>query len=159
MKTLAKQTTSAGFTLIELMVTVAIVAVVASLAAPSFREMLAVQRVRSAAYSIISDLTLARSEAIKRGLDVTLTPLVANNWTNGWRVTVASSNEVLGEQGSAGNGVTFTTAPTSITFNRNGRTNSLNVVRFQLSDVSAHSRCISLDPSGRPKNVNQGCPL
>ena len=159
MKTLAKRISSAGFTLVELMVTVAIVAILVSLAVPSFREMSAAQRVRSATYSIISDLTLARSEAVKRGADVTLTPLVANNWTSGWRVSVASSSELLSEQSDVGKGVVFATAPARVTFNRNGRINSVAVVRFQLTDVSARSRCVSLNPSGRPKNVNKECPL
>ncbi|HEY5579745.1 MAG TPA: GspH/FimT family pseudopilin [Rhodoferax sp.] len=152
----AKQINS-GFTLIELMVTVAILAITASLAAPSFREILAAQRVRSTAYSIVSDLTLARSEAVKRGADVTLTP-VATQWANGWLVTVVSSAEVLSTQGSAGNGVAFTIAPTGVTFDRNGRINSSTVVRFQLSDGSTRMRCISLDPSGRPKSVTTECP-
>lgn len=158
MKASAKQFTSAGFTLIELMVTVAILAVLASLAAPSFREILAAQRVRSAAYGIVSDLTLARSEAVKRGSDVTLIPVVANQWASGWIVSVVSSSEVLSAQRSVGNGVVFNTSPTSVTFDRNGRINSATIVRFQLSDASARKRCISLDPSGRPKSVTTECP-
>jgi type IV fimbrial biogenesis protein FimT len=148
---------SHGFTLVELMVTVAVMAVMASLAAPSFRELLAAQRARSTAYSIVSDLVLARSEAVKRGENVTLTP-VATQWTAGWSVQVASSAEVLSLQSMVGNGVLFTTAPTAITFDRTGRTNAISVLRFELSDGNSHKRCISLDPSGRPKSTNTECP-
>lgn len=154
---ISAQKINCGFTLIELMVTVAVLAVMASLAAPSFREILAAQRIRTTAYSIVSDLVLARSEAVKRGENVTLTPSVSQ-WANGWSVKVGSSAEVLSEQSAVGNGVLFTTSPTDITFDRNGRINSASVVRFQLSDGSTRKRCISLDPSGRPKSAATECP-
>lgn len=152
----AKNTTR-GFTLIELMVTVAVLAVMASLAAPSFRELLVAQRVRTTAYNIVGDLVLARSEAVKRGENVTVTPVSAA-WSNGWSVNVASSAEVLSGQGSVGSGVQFTTSPASITFDRNGQTSVSTVVRFGLSDGGTHKRCISLDPLGRPKSTTMECP-
>lgn len=146
-----------GFTLIELMVTVTVLAVMASLAAPSFRELLAAQRVRITAYNIVGDLVLARSEAVKRGENVTVTPISAA-WNNGWSVNVASSAEVLSGQGRVGSGVQFTTSPASITFDRNGRTSLSTVVRLGLSDGGTRKRCISLDPLGRPKSANMECP-
>lgn len=154
---LANKRANAGFTLIELMVAVAILAVLASLASPSFRQLLAAQRVRATAYSIVSDLVLARSEAVKRGESVTLTPSTAD-WAGGWNVKVASSAEVLSAQNGVGRGVVFTTAPATITFDRNGRSTSDTVVRFGLSDGSSRWRCISLDPSGRPKSATTECP-
>ncbi len=154
---LAKKQIQAGFTLIELMVAVAILAVLASLASPSFRQILVAQQVRATAYSIVSDLVLARSEAVKRGENVTLTPSTAD-WAGGWNVKVASSAEVLSAQNSVGSGVVFTTAPTTITFDRNGRSTSDTIVRFGLSDGNARWRCISLDPSGRPKSATTECP-
>ena len=146
-----------GFTLIELSVTVSVLAILAAVAAPAFKDLLASQRVRSAAAYIISDLTLARSEALKRGVDVILSP-VGDLWTNGWSVTVASSAEILSAQGSLGQGVGITTAPSIVRFDRNGRLNTTSVVRFQLSNGNSSKRCISLDPSGRPKSALAECP-
>jgi type IV fimbrial biogenesis protein FimT len=60
-----------GFTLIELMVTVAVIAIFSTLAAPSFRQLIALQRVRTAASAITESLWIARSEAIKRNANVT----------------------------------------------------------------------------------------
>lgn len=146
-----------GFTLIELMVTVAVLAVMAALAAPTFSQLLAGQRIRTTGYNIVGDLVLARSEAIKRGESVKMTP-VASNWALGWSVNVALSSEVLGGQGRVGNGVLFTQAPTSVTFDGNGRISVSSVVLFGLYDGAANRRCISLDPSGRPKNTKSECP-
>lgn len=146
-----------GFTLVELMVTVVVLAVLGALAAPSFGQLLAAQRVRLTGYDIVGDLVLARSEAIKRGESVTVTP-VASDWTLGWTVNVALSSEVLGGQGRVGNGVQFTVAPAAITFDKNGRTSGFSVIRFGLYDGGTNRRCISLDPSGRPKNTKFICP-
>jgi len=146
-----------GFTLIELMVVVSIMAIMASLAVPSFQQLVAAQRLRVTGYNIVSDLVLARSEAVKRGENVTLTP-VSGDWTQGWSVNVAASALMLRGQGRIGSGVQFTTSPSSITFDRNGRTNLLTVVRFGLYDGTSNRRCISLDPSGRPKSAKTECP-
>ena len=56
-----------GFTAIELLVTVAVVTILAALAAPSFKPLIDRWRVRDALESMQSTLYLARSEAIKRG--------------------------------------------------------------------------------------------
>jgi type IV fimbrial biogenesis protein FimT len=58
---------SRGFTLIELMVVVAIVAVLTTLAAPSFKAMLQSSNMRSAVNSFLADMRYARSESIRRG--------------------------------------------------------------------------------------------
>jgi type IV fimbrial biogenesis protein FimT len=83
-----------GFTIIELMVVVALLAILAGLAAPSFTDMFRRFRVDSVRETFASSVTLAREEAIRTG-----TPMVirrttgcglalANNqdWSCGWRV-------------------------------------------------------------------------
>ncbi len=63
---------SSGFTLIELIVTVSIVAILSSIAAPSFRSMLENNKASVAANEMVSVLLLARSEALKRRNNVTV---------------------------------------------------------------------------------------
>lgn len=62
--------TNRGFTLIELMVTIAVLAVVISLAAPSFSNMLQENRLSALANELQGTLQLARSEAVKLRSDV-----------------------------------------------------------------------------------------
>ncbi|MFN7723962.1 MAG: GspH/FimT family pseudopilin [Rubrivivax sp.] len=58
---------AAGFSLIELMVVVAVTAVVLTLAAPSFFDYQQVQRLKSVNSQVVTDMNLARSEAVSRG--------------------------------------------------------------------------------------------
>lgn len=59
-----------GFTLVELMVTVAVIAILAMMAAPSFADYIDRTRVRGAADQVISAIGNARVEAVKADLDV-----------------------------------------------------------------------------------------
>jgi prepilin-type N-terminal cleavage/methylation domain-containing protein len=63
---------AAGLTLIELMVVVAIAAIILALAAPSFSEYIVTQRVRSIHAQLATDLQLARSEAVARSAYVSV---------------------------------------------------------------------------------------
>jgi type IV fimbrial biogenesis protein FimT len=84
---------SRGFTLIELMVALAIAAVLAGLAAPSFRELTTNNRLKSHATAFHTSLLLARSEAIKRKSRVVLCKSSdgaactdSGGWQQGWIV-------------------------------------------------------------------------
>ena len=72
---------AAGFTAIELMVVVAILAILAALAGPSFTPLIENWRVRESAEQLQSTLYYARSEAIKRGGQVVIQKIPNN--TNG----------------------------------------------------------------------------
>ncbi len=61
---------SRGVTLIELMVTIVVLAILASMAIPSFTNMMERQRLINATEAIYSDLQNARSEAVKRSLEI-----------------------------------------------------------------------------------------
>lgn len=62
-----------GFTLIELMIVIALVAIVATLAAPSFTNMLARKRVEGVTAELATDFQYAKSEAVGRNADVRVT--------------------------------------------------------------------------------------
>ena len=72
---------SAGFTLIELMIVIAITAILTALAVPSFSVTLDNQRISGAAEAVLSDLRWARSEAIKRNTEVRVTFTSGSNWS------------------------------------------------------------------------------
>jgi len=79
-----------GFTLVELIMALAIVAIVLSLGVPSFNELVRNNRLTAQVNQVVSALALARSEAIKRAALVDVTTVSGGaNWKNGWTVEVS----------------------------------------------------------------------
>lgn len=77
---------TAGFTLIEVMVVLSILAILATIAAPSFQTTLDRQRVATVASDLHASVVLARVEAIRRNLRIDLVPTDGKNWAGGWEV-------------------------------------------------------------------------
>src|SRR5450432_1660622 len=134
MSALAK---SSGFTMIELMMTIAIGAIVLVLAVPSFRYVTNANRIAAEINGLLGDLQFARGEAIKEGQTVTI--CVSTNgtsctgtpaWQGGWIVfsdptntAVVGAGGVLRVQKTFSGTDTFTASPntlTTVTFNREG---------------------------------------
>ena len=96
-----------GFTLIELLVVVVMMAIVASLAVPSFQSLMARRAVSAAADALIGDLRYARSEAIKRSARVSICRSAngttcsgaAGLWKDGWIVFVDANGNGTFEAG------------------------------------------------------------
>ena len=140
----------AGFTLVELMVVVSVLALLASLAAPSMGRIIAAQRVKSSASNLHLALLKARSEAIKRNSAVTLEPVTGSNWASGWNIR-SGTTTIDVTQAQARVVVTPTPNPTpSLTYRADGRLNGAAVMFVMSSEASPTSRCVSVDPTGRP---------
>ncbi|MBI3774643.1 MAG: GspH/FimT family pseudopilin, partial [Gammaproteobacteria bacterium] len=84
-----------GLTLIEIMVTLAVVAVTLSIGVPSFQGMASSNRMSSAANNLIGALNVARSEAIKRGARVKVIVTTASGITS-WKVQLSSDSTDVG---------------------------------------------------------------
>ena len=150
-----------GFTLIELMITIVIAGILASLALPSFRTFILSQRIRSCSFDFAASMMLARSEAIKINALVNIVP-AGSNWANGWCIYVASNTIdcALGtgtiiQRHEAITGVSITGAPTTISYSRNGRlvstSSAFNTkIAAQQTGLPVTARCISTDSTGFP---------
>jgi type IV fimbrial biogenesis protein FimT len=84
-ETFHKKVPERGFGLIELVVAIAIVAILTAVALPSFRELGERMAVTSTTNDLITALNTARAEAAKRGSWVAVIG-TGNDWSGGWRV-------------------------------------------------------------------------
>lgn len=112
---------SAGFTLIELMIVLVILAIMLMIALPNFAIWMQNTQIRTAGEAILNGMQLARADAIRRNVNVELRMDVSSGWT----ARVPSTGEViqsrLAGEGSATALVTITPAgANTVTFNSFG---------------------------------------
>ena len=123
---------NAGFTLLELVVTMAVAAILTAISVPAFRTFLLNDRSMSQATSLLLSLNLARSEAIKQDLSggVTVCPSSdaatcngSANWAQGWIVLSSSATAPIGVVAPLAAGSTLSVYPastTQVTFQSDG---------------------------------------
>lgn len=141
-----------GFTLTEMMIVVIVAAILTVVAVPSFREFVANQRIKNASFDLVSTLSFARSEAIKRNANVSVNA-AATGWSDGWTVVEAAGGTTLNQQ-NAISGLTISAGANTLTYAPNGRLSTAQLT-FEISVAgvtAATPRCISVDLSGRPNS-------
>ena len=138
---------AAGFTLVELLVVVAVISIFLAFAGPSLSGMVATQQVRNASYDLHATLNVARSEALTRNAAVTVTP-TAGDWALGWTVTEAGG-AVLRRQAAYGR--IALSGPVRVVFSGDGRPDTTATpFAVRASDADAASyRCVRLRLNGR----------
>lgn len=144
-----------GFTLVELMITLVVAAILTGLALPSFRDFIRTQRLKTASFDLVAGLTYARSEAIKRNTNIDVA--ASSNWQSGWTVKLGTTTL---QTFTVASGLSITTSPsvTTLTFRGDGRLTSADTV-FTV-DANPHQsrvtpRCIYISLSGRASSKLQ----
>ncbi|OGA18890.1 MAG: hypothetical protein A3I63_09585 [Betaproteobacteria bacterium RIFCSPLOWO2_02_FULL_66_14] len=164
---------SRGFTILELIMVVAIVAILAAVGLPSMRDFIRGAEIRDASSEFYAALIAARSEAIKRRANVVVTRANGSNWRGGW--TVGGGGATLQKMDPLSSNVTVrATAPyvdatpvsSNITYGQNGRvSDGAQTVVFYIAGVpTIQARCVGIDTSGLPRvrtdtnrNASDGC--
>jgi type IV fimbrial biogenesis protein FimT len=172
---------SRGFNLIELMVVVSLGAILMGIGTASYRYVTNANRVSTEVNSLLGDLMLARSEAIKQSAFVIVCPLASpvgcnatSIWQNGWIVFVDVDNsgtyntgDILIRQQSAFPVTTdtFTSDQTvqSVKYNREGfavglpTTSSFVTVTLHTTPTNAQwTRCLQISTFGNLQTQRAG---
>jgi type IV fimbrial biogenesis protein FimT len=160
-----------GFTLVEMMIVLAISAIMVSMALPSFTGLIARNRLSSESSGLMADLMLARSEALRQGSLVTVcasadgqTCSNGANWASG-RITFTDQGVAgtfdpatdrllrVNRDFSTADSLTPTPALTSVSFLADGTIN--NAVTFAVCRTGYTGLNVSVSNAGRARMVTQ----
>lgn len=152
-----------GFTLIELAVVVSIAAILAAIAAPSFKAFLDTMDAKSASMDLVGDLMTARSEALKRNTSITVAA-VGGSWNNGWQITRTDNPAlVLRERSALRSGLSVAAPAASIVFTSSGRLSDTDLVTSNISwaltssTAGVRARCVVITPTGSARAKQGAC--
>ena len=136
-----------GFSVTELMVVVAIVAVLLAIGVPSYRSVTNSYRLSAEVNGLLGDLQYARSEAIKTGQPVTTCVSTDGatcagggnvNWANGWIVfTDPNANAAVGAGDTVLRVQSAFTGANRDTFNATNNVNALTFNREGFASTAA----------------------
>lgn len=163
-----KTSKARGFTLIELMITLVVLAIIIGIAVPAMGQFTKKQAVRSTADELLMSLVYARNEALKESKKTYVLP-DANNWNTGWCVTPDSTGcksttllrsftstdsniEINAGSFNLGNPIVFSSK--GLLKSAAGSETTLKVKNTQLAD--SEQRCITLSKTGRATVIS--CP-
>lgn len=155
---------NAGFTLVEMIVAVAVFAIVATVALPAIDNFMANGRMSNSVNQLVAELVYAKSEAVKRSATVTLCAsgdqaTCSGGWGDGSLafldvdadgvVEAADGDEILRRSQGSDPGLTLTATRRAVTFNPRGTTFQTMSVTFCSSNASVDGRAIILNQVGR----------
>jgi len=171
-----------GYSLIELLVTLAILGILLALSLPNFQDTIEASTTNSQAKLLMTTLNLARSEAIKLGTEVGICPsddgvdCSAGDWSDGWVVFVDANDDADGDSGSIdvgdtiirvfdslGSNATLTSTVDLFQYNSLGfsETGGLQTLKICPSTNNAeNARSVEIGVSGRGRRIEDGlvCP-
>lgn len=147
-----------GFTLIELMVTVVVVAVLLAIAVPNFRTMLLNRRQAGVADGLLNSLNYARNTALSTDQPVTICPLgsgsaCGSSWNNGWIVSTqpaSGASVVLNTTSLSTGGPTLKTAggSTAVSFSGVGLATGADVFVICDSRGTSYAQSVQVYATG-----------
>lgn len=155
---------TSGFTLVELMITLVVAGVILAIGVPSFTTAIRNNRISAMSNQLVSALSLARSEAVKRSETVTFcattngtTCAASTNWQTGWIILDAGNNILRRWDALKGN-TTLTGSAAQIQYLSTGFLNTAETFQLRTSDcVGEEGRDISISVTGRPSVAHASC--
>jgi len=172
-----------GFTLLEILMAVSILAVTLSIAIPSFATMMRTNRLAGQVNEFVTAMNYARSEAYKRGVTVRVCASNTANsdcassstWTNGWlvvadinnnaTVTIADGDTLIQKFAAPQGGFTYAPTPSTGRFfgfrplgtdvTTSGSASAISIYKSGCTGIE--TRTITLAPTGRVSLTKVSC--
>ncbi|WP_353623145.1 GspH/FimT family pseudopilin [Halospina sp. K52047b] len=144
--------TQRGFTLVELMIVIVLLAVIAAVAVPGFQTLVENNQVTSSTNRLVGALNFARSQALREGQQVTLQP-TSGDWDQGFQV-VMGGNTLRQFQGSE---TRMAISGNAVTFRGNGLATSNETLRL-CGDSGGNDRRIDISRGGQVTTTEEDCP-
>ncbi|KRB84164.1 GspH/FimT family pseudopilin [Duganella sp. Root198D2] len=144
-----------GFGLTEMMLVVVIVGILASVGMPAMQDFISNQRLKSTSSDLFTSILRARSEAIKRNKDVTISP--AANWNTGWTIPSPNAGEPVLASFATRQAITVTGPASGVTFTAAGRVKGTSSPQFSITSSTGKASCINIDLGGRPNVKPTSC--
>jgi type IV fimbrial biogenesis protein FimT len=140
--------------MMELTITMAIAAILATVAVPSFSNLIASQRAKAAASELFGELMRTRSEAIMRNANITVSQY-SGGWNNGWYIENPANPTNVGSalDNHGALGAITVTGPATVTYRPSGRVQGTAAPMFVITTSSGSTtsyQCVSIDLNGRP---------
>lgn len=167
-----------GLTVIELLIVLVIFSIILVSAAPSFQIWVENTRVRTLANDLASSFYYARSEAIRRGISVSICPQTADftscgtDWSNGWIVFLNANTDTVFNNSAeepalivhdaASSSLTVINSPLSnmVTFSSRGFI-STTTTTFTIAGPACadnRARTVALSATGQATLLEAACP-
>ena len=169
--------TQHGFTLVEILAALAVVAILVGIATPSLRQFSANSRTTAATNSLVTALATARSEAIRRSVPVSVcsssnsqTCADSTTWSSGWIVFTDASGTAGELDGSdvllqawpaPGSNMTVSSSANYLQYNARGLANLPAAITFNtyVSGCRGPNKTqIVVTVGGSPQNTHIACP-
>ena len=164
-----------GFSLLELMVALSVMGMLLGFGVPAFSSISTNSKIAAESGNLVAALTLARNEAMKRGMRVSVcatadaaTCAGTADWSKGWIVfqddsgtagTLDVSDVPLQNWGAPANGVVVATAATFVSFSRRARGEVAGQFMVAKKGCSGNQRRqVDVTAAGRIGLIRQSCP-
>lgn len=150
--------TNYGFTLVELMLTLAVAAILMAVAVPSFQQTIMDNRLSTQSNELVTALNYARSEAVKTHQTITVASKNGTSWTSGWTITNPGGTTLRNHDALAGT-TTISGSASSLQYQDTGFLAGTNQLTFNTCDsrTGETGRKVTVLVSGQLSRTDMTC--